>query len=104
MPIKVKEVADNAIVSIQVNKGYYMMIKALSFYLYQEINKTNKSDEYFKDILQKSYQDLDDLQKSFYTIALLLAELETQFKKENLYVEKEILQPGDEGYVEPKLD
>ena len=30
-----------------------------------------------------------------------LAEIESQIKTENLYVEKEVLQPGDEGYVEP---
>jgi hypothetical protein len=34
----------------------------------------------------------------------LLAEIEKQAKEANLYDEKEILQPGDEGYVAPKLD
>jgi hypothetical protein len=104
MSIKVKEIADDAKVSIQVNKGFYMMTKALSYYLFQEIRKTSESEEYFKDVMQKKYQDLDDLQRSFYTIALLLAEMETQFKNENLYIEKEVLQPGDEGYIAPKPD
>lgn len=104
MAIKVKEIKDDAIVSIQVNKGFYMMTKALSFNLYQQVSKQEKPEEYIKDVMTKSYTELDDLQKSFYTVALLLAEMETQFKNENLYTEKEILQPGDEGYVAPKQD
>jgi hypothetical protein len=103
MAITVKEIKDDAVVSIQVNKSFYMMTKALSFYIYQNIGKNNQTEEYLKDIMTKSYVDLDDLQRSFYTVALLLAEIEAQFKTENLYTEKEILEPGDEGYVAPTL-
>jgi len=101
MAIKVKEIKDDAIVSIKVNKSFYMMTKALSFYIYQHIGKAEQTEEYLKDIMTKSYTDLDDLQRSFFTVALLLAEMETQFNAESLYTEKEVLQPGDEGYVEP---
>ena len=101
MAIKVKEIKDDAVVSIKINKSFYMMTKGLSFYIYQTIGKENQTDDYFKEIMTKSYADLDDLQRSFYTVALLLAEMESQFKTENLYVEKDVLQPGDEGYVEP---
>lgn len=104
MAIKVKEITDNAVVSIKVNKGFYMMTKALSFYLYQGVQKQDNPEEYLKKTMESKYQDLDDLQKSFYTVALLLAEMETQFKNENFYTEKEVLQPGDEGYEAPKLD
>jgi hypothetical protein len=100
MALKVKEMKDNAVVEIKVNKGYYQMVKAVSFYLFTHIPGDNK-DEYLKDALTKSYSDMDDLQKSFYTVTLMLAEIELQVKSENLYTEKEILQPGDEGYVEP---
>lgn len=100
MAIKVKEIKDDAVVSIKVNKSFYMMTKALSFYLYQQFGEKN-NEEYIKEALTKSYIDLDDVQKSFYTVALLLSEIETQIKSENLYNEKEILQPGDEGYVLP---
>jgi hypothetical protein len=101
MAIKVKEIKDDAVVSIKINKSFYLMTKALSFYIYQTIGKENQTDEYFKEIMTKSYADLDDLQRSFYTVALLLAEMESQFKTENLYIEKDVLQSGDEGYVEP---
>jgi hypothetical protein len=45
---------------------------------------------------------MDDLQKAFYTVSLLLAEIERQSIAANMFEEKEVLQPGDEGYVEPK--
>jgi hypothetical protein len=103
MAIKVKEMKDDAVVDVKVSKGYYHMVKALSFYLFTQINVENK-DEYLKTALTKEYKDMDDLQRSFYTVALLLAEIEKQTISENKFNEKEILQPGDEGYVEPKLD
>lgn len=101
MAIKVKEIKDDAVVSIKVNKSFYMMTKAVSFQLYQQINTKKNAEEYLKEIMTKPYAELDDLQRSFYTIALLLAEIENQIKAENLYTEKEVLEPGDEGYVEP---
>ena len=103
MAIKVKEMKDDAVVDVKVSKGYYQMVKALSFYLFTQINVDNK-DQYLKDAISKEYKDMDDLQRSFYTVALLLAEIEQQVVSTNLFDEKEVLQPGDEGYVEPKLD
>ena len=101
MAIKVKEIQDDAIVSIKVNKSFYMMTNALSFQLYQQIGATKDPETYLKDIMTKAYADLDELQRSFYTVALLLAEIENQIKAENLYTEKEVLEAGDEGYVAP---
>jgi hypothetical protein len=79
------------------------MVKALSFYLFNQIKVDNK-EEYIKEIVTGQYDKLDDLQKSFYTIALLLAEIEKTATTNNLYEEKEILEPGDEGYVAPTQD
>jgi hypothetical protein len=101
MALKVKEIKSDVLISINVNKNFYMMAKALSYYLYQNI-LTDKSEEYMKGIMTKKYEDLDDAQRSFYTVALLLAEIEHQARNGNHIEEKEILQPGDEGYVEPK--
>lgn len=100
MAIKVKELNPDAQITINVNSNFYMMSKALSYYLYQKIAES-KDPEYIKDITSKKYDELDELQRSFYTVALLLAEIEYQAKTGNHYVEKEVLQPGDEGYVEP---
>ena len=103
MSIKVKELKDDAIISIKVNKSFYLMTKAVLFHLFKTIDSPDK-EQYIKDTMTKEYKDLDETQKSFYTIGLLLAEIEKEAKSNELYEEKEILQPGDEGYVEPKLD
>jgi len=104
MPVKVKEMKDDVILDIKVNKNFYMMSKSLSFYLFNQMHDKNPDDSYLKDTLSKKYEDLDDLQRSFYTIALLLAEIETQAKNNNGYIEKEVLVPGDEGFVPPNVD
>ncbi len=102
MALKVKELKDDSIIEVKVNKSYYLMVKAVSFYLFNQIKEENK-EEYLKQIVNNKYEDMDDLQKSFYTITLLLAEIEKVAVDKKLFDEKEILQPGDEGYVAPKL-
>ena len=77
------------------------MAKAASFIVLQGMNIQDKGDEYFKNILTKKYEELDDQQRTFYTLVLLLAEIERKATEENLYIEKEILEPGDEGYEAP---
>tara|TARA_R100001460_G_scaffold40950_1_gene76393 strand:- start:1427 stop:1747 length:321 start_codon:yes stop_codon:yes gene_type:complete len=102
MAITVKEMKDDAIVSVKVNKSYYMMCKALSFFIVRQLDVEGQDpSEKLQEIMTKEYKELDETQRSFYTIALLLAEIEKQTKEENLYDEKEVLEPGDEGYVEP---
>lgn len=102
--IKAKELIDDAILEIKVNKSYYLMAKAASFTILQQMNVVEKGEEYFKTIMTKQYEELDDLQRAFYTIILLLAEIERKATDENLYIEREILEPGDEGYVQPTQD
>ena len=102
--IKAKELKDDAVLNISVNKSFYLMAKAASFTILQQMNIEEKGDEYFKSIMTSKYEDLDDLQRTFYTIILVLAEIEKQATEQNLYVEKEILQPGDEGYIDPNQD
>lgn len=103
MPIKVKELKDDAIIEVKVNKSYYLMVKSVLLHLVTNITVEDK-DAYIKEILNKSYKDMDEAQRSFYTISLLLAEIEKVAKDKELYTEKEVLEPGDEGYVAPKLD
>ena len=102
MALKVKEMKDDALVEIKVNKSYYQMAKALSFYLFNQIQAEDKA-AYLKEMLSKEYTEMDDLQRSFYTLTLLLAEIEQQAKAKDLFEEKEVLEPGDEGYVAPTL-
>jgi hypothetical protein len=91
---KIKEIKDDAIIGIEVNKSYYLMVKALSFQLFMKINVEDK-DQYLKELLTKEYKELDDNQRSLYTVILLLAEIESQATKQNLYEEKEINDPSE---------
>ena len=104
MPVNVKEMKNDVILEIKVNKNYYLMARALSFNLVQIMQEKNPDDSYLKDVMTKPYEELDDLQRSFYTIALLLAEMENQAKLTDNYTEKEILLPEDEGYIAPSAD
>jgi hypothetical protein len=99
--IKVKELKDDAILDIKVNKSFYLMVKAASFHVLQSMNIEEKGDDYFKQIMNSKYEDLDSGQRTFYTIVLLLAEIERQAGEQKLYNEKEVLEPGDEGYIPP---
>jgi len=99
--IKVKELKDDAIVKIPVSKGYYFMVKNLAFDLVGKMIKEDKSEDYLKEIGNKPYNELDDNQKSLHTVTLLVAEIEAQAQLQGLFNEKEVLEPGDEGYVAP---
>jgi hypothetical protein len=101
MAVTVKELKDDAIVEIKVNKSFYLMTKALSYFLFQTIKDDNEREESLKKIMTGKYEDMNDFERSFYTVTLLLAEIEKQAQDNKLYEEKEILEPGDDGYVEP---
>ena len=103
MAIKVKELKDDAIIEVKVNKTYYLMVKAILLHLVNNITAEDK-DAYIKEAITKEYKDLDEAQRAFYTISLLLAEIEQTAKNKELFVEKEVLEPGDEEYVAPKQD
>lgn len=103
MAIKVKEIKDDAIVEIKVNKAYYLMVKAVSLHLFKQIPEDNR-EEYLKESLTKEYKDLDEVQRSFRTIALLLSEIEKSATEQNLFMEKEVPEPGDPDYKAPSLD
>jgi hypothetical protein len=101
--VKVKEIKDDAIIEIKVNKAYYLMAKATSLYLFKQMPEENR-ENYLKDSMNKEYKDLDEVQRAFRTITLLLLEIETSATENNLFIENEVQEPGDEGYVEPTLD
>lgn len=104
MAIKVKELKDDILVDVKVNKSYYMMLKSTLFFIFQLEKDPVKREESLNIIKNGDYDKMNDLEKSFYTITLILAEIEKQAKDNNLFEEKNVLEPGDEGYVEPKLD
>jgi len=101
MAVKVKELKDDAIVDIKVNKTYYFMMKTALFYLYTIKTDDKEKEASLKKIKEAKIEEMDGWEAAFHTIALFLAEVEKQGLANNLYEEREILEPGDEGYVAP---
>jgi len=101
MAIKVKELKDDIILDVKVNKAYYMMLKSTLFYLFQQQSDESLREESLKRIMTGKYEDMNDLERSFYTVTIMLAEIEKVAKEKDAYDEKEVLEPGDEGYVAP---
>jgi hypothetical protein len=101
MATKVKELKDDSIVDIKINKNYYLMLKATLHFLFNLIEDENVRAIKVKKIMEGKYEEMDAFERSFYTITLALAEIEKEAQEQKLFEEKEILEPGDEGYVEP---
>ena len=66
--IKVKELKDDAMLDVKVNKSYYMMAKAASYTILKGMNIPDKEngDEYFKKIMNDKYENLDDQRALYY--------------------------------------
>jgi len=90
MAIKVKEIKDDAIIEIKVNKPFYLMNKNLLYMLFLQLQESENSEQLIKEVAEKPYTELNELQKGFHTVTLLLAEIERQATENNLYEEKEI--------------
>jgi hypothetical protein len=103
MAIKVKELKDDTLLDVKVNKSYYLMLKSTLFYIFQQEKDSSKREESLKVIKEGDYEKMNEYERSFYTLTLILAEIEKQATNNSLFDEKEVLEPGDEGYVEPKL-
>jgi hypothetical protein len=101
MAIKVKELKDDAMIDVKVNKNYYMMLKNSLAFIFQHIPGGDDKTESLDRIMNAKVDEMNHSEMSFYTITLMLAEIEKIAKEQELYDEKEVLEPGDEGYVEP---
>jgi hypothetical protein len=99
--IKVKELNDDVLLDIKINKSFYLMAKATSVTLLKQLNIEEKGADYIKQISSQKYEDMTEMERAFYTVILVIAEIERQATEQKLYTEREILEPGDEGYVEP---
>lgn len=106
MAIKVKELKDDAQVSVQVNKAYYFMLKNTLFYLFNQIQAqgAEEAEKSIETIKASDYSKMSQVEQCFYTTTLMISEIEKISVEQNLFDEKEVLEPGDEGYVEPTLD
>jgi hypothetical protein len=94
--ITVKEIKDDALVSVQVNKSFYFMVKSVLFYLFKESDvPAEKREEALKDLMNKDYKDMTHWEQSFYTLTLLLAEIEKQAGENDQFADVEVDVPDD---------
>jgi len=103
MAVKVKEIKDDALMDIKVNKNFYLMSKDTLYTIFRHLLKNESEQENLQNILTKDFSKLSDFERAFYTVTLLVSEIEKQVQgNPELYTEKEVPEPGDPDYVEPK--
>jgi hypothetical protein len=99
MAIKVKELKDDVLIDVKVNRSFYMMLKGTIYYLFTQIEDSQKREEALKNVMTNKYEDMTAYERSFYTLTLIIAEIERVAAEQNLYKEESLLEPDDEGYV-----
>jgi hypothetical protein len=103
MAVKVKEIKDDALMDIKVNKNFYLMSKDTLYTIFKHLLKNESEQENLQNILTKDFNKLSDFERAFYTVTLLVSEIEKQVQgNSELYTEREVPEPGDPDYIEPK--
>ena len=89
---KVKEIKDNAIIEIKINKVFYLMLKKTLMYIFKQELDNEKITELIKKVTDKNSDNDPHTEQefAFKTIFLLLAEIEAQADKTNQFEEKDI--------------
>ena len=101
-PIKAKEMKDDAILDIKVNKTFYLMSKSALFSIFKDLydNSKGTSEEFVKSIIAKKYEEMSEQERNFYTLTLLVGEIEKQALENDAFIEKEL----DVEKVKEELD
>ena len=89
---KAQELKDDAVLDIKVNKTFYMMCKASLFTLFKEVHDISKGSpkEFINNLTSKPYLKLNEKEKIFYTLTLIIGEIERKAAEKDLFIEKEI--------------
>jgi hypothetical protein len=88
MSVKLKELKDDALIDVQVNKSYYFMVKLELFNAVERIISENPEEaKDLENIITKKYDELSVLQRTIYTLSLLVAEIERVAMEKGLFVE-----------------
>jgi|TARA_R110000851_G_scaffold268549_1_gene421271 hypothetical protein len=90
--VQAKEIKNDAILDIKVNKTFYLMSKSALFSTFSRIYKdtTVSSENFVKSIVSKKYEEMNDEERTFYTLSLLVGEIEKQAIETNSFIEKDI--------------
>jgi len=88
--LKIKELKDDVTLDIKVNKNFYMMSKAAIFVVFKSIyDNSGDSEKFLKNIISKDYKDMNDGERTFYTLSLLVGEIEKQATLKDAFIEKD---------------
>lgn len=91
MSVKVKELRDDAIIEVKINKNFYIMLKAAMFYIFKQETDNAKKEALIKKVLSKELNlKFTEQELAFRTLMLILAEIERVAIKEDMMVEKEM--------------
>jgi len=89
--VKTRELKDDAILNVKINKTFYLMSKAALFNSFAGLHNPDvKADEFVKSIISKEYKDMNDAERTFYTLTLLIGEIEKQATETKSFIEKEM--------------
>jgi len=88
----VKQLKDDIVLDIKVNKSYYLMVKQSLLTILTEIHDKSAGDtqEFIKNLVSKKYEELNPKERIFYTLTLLVGEIEKQASENDGLIEKEI--------------
>jgi len=101
MPVNVKSMKSDATFDIKVNTNFYLMIKETTLYVFQTEKDSKIITESLKNIKEKQYNELSPYERAVYTLSILISEMERIATITELTDDNSILQPNDEGYIEP---
>lgn len=106
MPVKVKELKNDALISITLNKNFYLMLKAVMLYIFKQEPDQSKYEELIKKVMatDRDNEPHTEHEAAFKTMLILLAEIERRAVELNMYDDKEIPVEGDENFTPPKQD
>lgn len=104
MPVKVKELKDDAVLEITCTKALYIMMKNALLYIFNDKFAAKDPAEHLKSLTSNDYNSMSDPEKAFYTLLLMIAEVEQKALAKDLFMESEIPVPGDPDYEAPTED
>jgi hypothetical protein len=96
MSVKVKELIDDAIIEVKINKNFYLMLKAAMFYIFKQETDDAMKEKLIKKVISTDPNpEYTEQESAFKTLMLILAEIERVAIKEDKMMEREIPTPTD---------
>jgi hypothetical protein len=101
--IKVREIKNDAVIDIKLNKNFYLMLKATMLYIFKQEKDQEKYEALIKKVMSAEAENEPhtEHEAAFKTMLLLLAEIERQAGEKELFDIKEIEIEGEDNKPTP---